>query len=420
MNSIDSDDDSNIKLNKGEIKIYSNKSLGDGSYSKVYLGKYRNNQVAVKIISTKSLEQNIATQLERELDIIQILQNYPHKNIASYYKIINTYDKMIIVMELCSEGELSKHIHNGLSFDSIQSYFKQILSGYHHLLELNIVHRDIKSANILLNNDKTTIKFIDFGLSKINNNDFSRTICGSPLYMAPELLNSEDYDSRSDIWSLGVLLYEMVYGLTPFHNCKAIKTLKEQIQLNKIEFPEFSAKNIFKVPTDLIDYMKKLLEVNPNKRISWDDISRSAWLNNLDDNEIFDDYFVERSKPVPIVSTSPSKPISIYAQASAKIISPRVRNKQFICESVKNVDFFDLNNYQEDNEIELIDINDIDDNMITNTPDKSTAFEYISKKSINAGSYIYSKSAPIAIGILGKIGKIGKTSKKILKIITPK
>ncbi|VBB18783.1 serine/threonine protein kinase [Yasminevirus sp. GU-2018] len=260
------------------LKIYSDRVLGKGSYSKVFPGRYKDNMVAVKIISTQHLDKKITKQLERELDVIRVLQANPHPNIATYYKIFRTPEKMIIVMELCSGGELTKYIRAGLDFRTVKNYFSQILEGYKHLLSQNIVHRDIKSANLLLSDDKRTVKFIDFGLSKIFSVDLNSTICGSPLYMAPELLNHQDYDSKSDIWSIGVLLYEMVYGVTPFHNCKFITTLKQNMQTNKIDYPEHSYKQLYKVPKKLISYMKRLLELDPLRRIDWADLAEAEWL----------------------------------------------------------------------------------------------------------------------------------------------
>jgi serine/threonine protein kinase len=266
------------KSSLSNLQIYFDKNLGRGSFSKVFPGKYKGILVAVKIIYTKYLDSKIARQLQRELQVIRILQEHPHPNIATYYKIFNTPDKMIIVMELCSGGELSKYIKIKMDLETIRSYFCQILDGYKHLLELNIVHRDIKSANILLTQDKRTIKFIDFGLSKIFSTDLNQTICGSPLYMAPELLNHQDYDSKSDIWSLGVLLYEMVYGFTPFHQCKVIKTLKQTVQTDNINYPKKSADKSYDVPPDMIAYMKRLLELNPLQRIDWEDLNDANWL----------------------------------------------------------------------------------------------------------------------------------------------
>lgn len=263
------------------LKIYYDKMLGKGSFSKVFPGRYKENIVAVKIITMKHLEKTIAVQLKRELQVIRILQEHPHKNVATYYKIFQTTDKMIIVMELCSGGELTKYIKQGLDLESVRNYFSQILDGYKHLLELNIVHRDIKSANILLSQDKKTVKFIDFGLSKVFSVDLNQTICGSPLYIAPEVLDHRDYDSKSDIWSIGVLLYEMVYGLTPFHHCTVIKTLKQTVQRNAISYPQMSTQNLYVVPPDLINYMKRLLEPDPRRRLDWDELHEAAWLTDV-------------------------------------------------------------------------------------------------------------------------------------------
>lgn len=262
-----------------DLDIYYEKILGKGSFSRVFPGKYRGELVAVKIISTKHLKPEVSKQLQRELQVIRILQKSPHNNIASYYKILQTDNKMIIVMELCSGGELTKYIKNGLDLETVRKYFLQILDGYKHLIELDIVHRDIKAANILLSQDKQTIKFIDFGLSKICTVNLNQTICGSPLYMAPELLNHQNYDSRSDIWSLGVVLYEMVYGVTPFYQCKVIKTLKQAIQTNSINYPDKNYNNTYIVPPDLVAYIKNLLHLDPSQRIDWNDLHSARWLH---------------------------------------------------------------------------------------------------------------------------------------------
>ena len=270
--------------NNTNLKIYSDKILGKGSYSKVFPGMYKNNIVAVKIISTQNLDKKITKQLKRELDVISVLHANQHQNIATYYKIFQDSSKMIIVMELCSGGELSKYINIGIDLHTVRNYFSQILKGYAHLLGLCIVHRDIKSANLLLSDDKKIIKFIDFGLSKIFSVDLSSTVCGSPLYMAPELLYHQEYNSKADIWSIGVLLYEMVYGITPFHDCKFISTLKQNMHMDMIEYPEYSHNQIYKVPHNLINYMRKLLELDPVKRINWKELAEADWLLCIENN----------------------------------------------------------------------------------------------------------------------------------------
>jgi len=521
-----------------DLQIYYDKVLGKGSFSKVFPGKYKNNLVAIKIISTKDLEPKVSKQLERELDVINLLQSEPHNNIVTYYKIVQTNDKMIIVMELCAGGELSKHIKQGLDVSTIKSYFKQIVNGYKHLLELNIIHRDIKSANILVSQDSKTVKFIDFGLSKIITSDLNKTVCGSPLYMAPELLEHKHYDKKSDIWSLGILLYEMVYGFTPFHECKVIKTLKESVKSKKIIFPKKSHSDLFIVPDKLIDLLKQLLETDPSKRLDWNDILLSSWFTDNDDDDdnindikdlainynsnnksvpksipisipsnnnnnrnkhkhshtydydyshhdakidpFDDDSFTPSdlhdscnessisnstltmtSKPIPImnnktnrsrrstsIDTFSSSPYSYNSVERGSFKNPSkylehieqipkmsqiIKNESFKeykhkdCADLKIDDISFIKNSCNDEKClntlatdsGLIDITDVDEIIMTNKSTKSqssnihtVAYEYISRGSSIIGSYLYSKSAPVASIATSMFSGLGKLVKK--------
>jgi serine/threonine protein kinase len=296
------------KNNNGNLTIFEKKNIGKGTFSNVFLGKYKDKYVAVKIVFLEKLEQKIVNQLHREIDIICLVQANPHPNIATYYRIINDGSKIIILMELCRGGELKREIDKGLSEEMIRKYYIQIIGGCRHLLDMGILHRDIKSSNILLTKDKQKIKIIDFGLSKIMTTDMNKTFCGSPYYMSPELLGDDDYNSKSDIWSIGVLLYEMVYQRTPFQYCQDVTALKYQISNSPIHFPSTrKLKDPRKVSPELINLMKKLLNNDPKKRANWNDLDDSIWIHgksieknidkkidDLDEIFQFEDDFIEK------------------------------------------------------------------------------------------------------------------------------
>ena len=235
-----------------DYEIYFNNRIGKGAFSKVYLGKYKNMDTAIKIINTSKLEQRVINQLNRELQIIEILMKYPHQNIIGFHKIEKRNGLTIIIMELCDGSELKKFIGNeykGLSEEQILNISKQLITGYLHLLKFSIVHRDIKPTNILITKDGV-LKIIDFGLSKVISSDLTQTICGSPLYMAPEILYKQDYDSSADIWSIGILIYELLYGFTPFYKSRDLNGLKNNISKKEIIFPEINKKkDISGIPT---------------------------------------------------------------------------------------------------------------------------------------------------------------------------
>jgi serine/threonine protein kinase len=296
--------ESNKSTKSTKLEIYYDKILGSGSFAKVYVAKYKGKLVAVKIINIKNAKDKLVKQFKRELDIIRILRDNPHNNIPEYYKIIEDKAKyrIIIVMEWCRGGELTNIIKSCLDIVQIKYYFSQIVSGYLHLLNLNIIHRDVKSQNIMLSHNLNTVKIIDFGLSKIINTDMTRTVVGSPAYMAPERLGSQNYNSTSDIWSLGIVLYEMLYQSNPFKECKNKDMLIKSANV-PIIFPktrQFSEINICKdditkdnenkqlnkiitkktetIPEYILEFMKGILNIKPVDRYDWEDIDDSKFL----------------------------------------------------------------------------------------------------------------------------------------------
>lgn len=123
-------------------------------------------------------------------------------------------------MEYCKDGDLKKYLkkkeREGLPEAEVMLIMKQIIKGYQQLAKNNTIHRDLKPANILINNN--LFKICDFGFSKVIKDPTvaNKTCVGSPIYMAPQILDKKDYSAKCDIWSLGIIMYELIHGAVPW------------------------------------------------------------------------------------------------------------------------------------------------------------------------------------------------------------
>jgi serine/threonine-protein kinase ULK/ATG1 len=238
--------------------------IGSGTFSKIYKGfnKYSQSEVAIK--KTKKL------CCENEITIMKTLK---HENIL---QLQNSYDLdkeyIYLVLEYCCT-DLSKYIkkHVRLSNDKCKDIFKQLTDGIHYLNTLHIVHRDLKPHNILLKNN--TIKICDFGFACYSD-DIDNKICGSPFYMAPEMLNKKNYDDTIDLWSLGIILLQMLNGEVPYSST-TIKDLKYEIVT--ICFEKSLMHN---TETECKDLILQMLQINPKERIKWSEFFNHKWIND--------------------------------------------------------------------------------------------------------------------------------------------
>jgi serine/threonine protein kinase len=266
--------------------------LGEGAFSRVYLGKYtgmtnryikNDSSVAIKIINDLKLNEKSLKVLEDEILIMNIIKNDPHDNIVLCYDIFREDNKTYIVMEYCNSGDM-RNILVGKPIKEVyvKFYFKQLVSGLKYLYDKKILHRDIKPRNILLSDNKKTLKIADFGFAKqsvIYSQDFMYdTICGSPLYMAPEIM-SKAYNNQTDLWSVGMILYEMLYGQHPFSHCKNIPDLQNEISRD-LYIPPLNNTNT-NVTQECIDLLNKLLQKNVGKRITWEEFFKNSWLEHI-------------------------------------------------------------------------------------------------------------------------------------------
>ena len=149
---------------------------------------------------------------ERGENEIEILRNCYNDHVVRYVDNFLEKEKFLIIMEFCECGDLDRYIKQQrkvLPEDHIMHFFKQITTGLDYIHQRHVIHRDLKPANIFLTS-WLQLKIGDFGLSKsLDQTQMARTNCGSPAYMAPEVINGQQYDQKADIWSLGCILYEL-------------------------------------------------------------------------------------------------------------------------------------------------------------------------------------------------------------------
>lgn len=181
-----------------------------------------------------------------------------------------------IVMEMAGHGDLLEYIklRGALEENKSKSMFGQFVDAIDHLHGLNIVHRDLKCENLLLD-VKNNIKVSDFGFAReLSNNELSKTFCGSAAYAAPEILLGIAYEGYSyDIWSMGVILYIMVCGSMPYDDSNIKKMIRYQTE-RKVSFS--SSK---KVSDSCKKLIHKILESDVNKRATISEIRNSSWLS---------------------------------------------------------------------------------------------------------------------------------------------
>jgi serine/threonine-protein kinase ULK/ATG1 len=200
----------------------SRERLGRGSSATVYLGYHKKSgiEVAVKKFELAVDNDKILKRAERE---IQILQSLSHPNIIKLYEIVRdrVNRDIYLFLEYCPHGSLRSFLGKGGYLEEKQGHqiMKQLSDALKHLYERNIYHRDLKPQNLLLSRNYN-LKVIDFGFATLNTRASFRRLCGSPMYMAPEIIRSGFYDRRSDLWSIGIILYEILFGQHPFAHIK--------------------------------------------------------------------------------------------------------------------------------------------------------------------------------------------------------
>eukprot|EP01098_Paradermamoeba_levis_P004394 TRINITY_DN1891_c0_g4_i1.p1 TRINITY_DN1891_c0_g4~~TRINITY_DN1891_c0_g4_i1.p1 ORF type:complete len:452 (+),score=145.94 TRINITY_DN1891_c0_g4_i1:74-1429(+) len=256
--------------------------IGKGSFGKVMQVKKKDTGkiYAMKILNKKTiLERN---DLEHTKAEKSILQKLVHPFLVNLYYSFQSEDKLYFVMDYINGGELFFHLQKDRRFseDRVRFYTAEIVCGLEYLHGMNVLYRDLKPENILLTADGH-ICMTDFGISKEGLTDEARTetFCGTPEYLAPEVLEGNGYGKPVDWWSLGTLMFEMLTGLPPFYD-QDVQQMYAKIMKAKLSFPEF-------VSADARNILEGLLERNPDKRLSDAKVIKAhPFFKNLDWNKL--------------------------------------------------------------------------------------------------------------------------------------
>ncbi|KAG8371557.1 hypothetical protein BUALT_Bualt13G0100400 [Buddleja alternifolia] len=261
----------NALFNKYEI----GKLLGCGAFAKVYHARdvATGQSVAVKVINKSRLNNaaNLMANIKREISIMSKLR---HPHIVKLFEVLATRTKIYFVLEFVKGGELFAKVAKGrFSEDLSRKYFQQLISAVSYCHTRGVYHRDLKPENLLLD-ENMDLKVSDFGLSALTDHVRSdgmlHTLCGTPAYVAPEILAKRGYDgARIDVWSCGVVLFVLTAGFLPF-NDPNLMSLYKKIYKGEFRCPKWMS-------PDLKRFLSRLMDTNPQTRITIDEIKRDPW-----------------------------------------------------------------------------------------------------------------------------------------------
>ena len=246
------------------------KVLGQGQFGKVWKAKHFKNgkEFAIKIIDKKKINRNpiLKRLLQTE---VSIMNEINHPNILHLFDFLESKNNYYLVVNFCNQGDMEYFMEktNQKFFEESKAvyFLKQIMNGFQELRKKKVLHRDFKLANLFLHDDNLIIG--DFGFAK-SGNDMAETKLGTPLTMAYEIITATDsanYNSKADLWSVGVVYFQMLFGKTPFFGFTVpdlIRDIKRKV--GNLSFP----RDISDESKDLIN---RLLEPNPKKRINWNE-----------------------------------------------------------------------------------------------------------------------------------------------------
>ncbi|KAG0461255.1 hypothetical protein HPP92_021552 [Vanilla planifolia] len=257
------------KVGKYEV----GRTIGEGTFAKVKFAQNTETgeSVAMKVLDRATIiRHKMADQIKREISIMKLVR---HPHVVLLHEVLASRKKIYIILEFITGGELfDKIVHHGkLNENDSRKYFQQLIDGVDYCHNKGVCHRDLKPENLLLDS-QGNLKISDFGLSALRGEGVNllRTTCGTPNYVAPEVLSHKGYDGAiADIWSCGVILFVLLAGYLPF----------DEVDLGtlycKIENAEFSCPSWFSIGAKSL--IHRILDPNPERRIRIEDIKNDDW-----------------------------------------------------------------------------------------------------------------------------------------------
>ena len=249
------------------------REIGKGGFGLVLKVLHKKTQkvYCIKVIEKQGImEQKLVDQMNREIEIMYILNNPHCLRLKNHFEDDTNF---YLVMPLASKGQLYRVLKKFRKFDerTAAQILRETISALQYLHSFNppIIHRDIKPENLLLN-EGGRVLLADYGWSNFNvEGDVRKTFCGTPEYIAPEMLMKKGHDTRVDIWSIGILMFELLAGYSPFV-AKTNQELYQNIKRLKIQWPK-------DMPPLAKNLISKILKINPLERPTFDEILNHQW-----------------------------------------------------------------------------------------------------------------------------------------------
>lgn len=274
--------------------------LGRGHFGKVLLSEYKNTNELFAIKALKKgdiITRDEVESLMSEKRIFEVANSMRHPFLVNLFACFQTEEHVCFVMEYACGGDLMMHIHNDVFSEPRTVFYAAcVVLGLQYLHEHNIVYRDLKLDNLLLDQEGF-LKIADFGLCKegMGFGDRTSTFCGTPEFLAPEVLTETSYTRAVDWWGLGVLIFEMLVGESPFPGDDEEEVF-DSIVNEEVRYPRF-------LSTEAIAIMRRLLRRNPDRRLGSSerdagDVKKQAFFRNIN----WDDLLTRKVKP-PFVPT---------------------------------------------------------------------------------------------------------------------